>query len=166
MKYLLELFTRENITFALACFGSLGTLISWVYHWITTRKNITLRLVGYGWNSKGLLIYIHLINNSFQTITINDISFNFEGNEHHCAPIPEKVLETVRRSGKEIIGQKEYYSMKLPLTLSPLCGDSGYLDFLFEKEILSPAPSTLTFVIRTNRGKAIQKTLPLDHPFD
>lgn len=114
MEYLSKLLTRENITFALACFGSLGTLINWVYHWIITRKNITVTLAGYSWNSKGLLVYIHLTNNSFQTITINDISFDFEESEYHCAPIPEKVLEIVRRSGKEIIDRKEYYSMKLP----------------------------------------------------
>lgn len=161
-----EYLTKENLTFLLSIIGSIGTVAGWLCHWFETRKNLTFKLIGYQWNQQGLLMYYHLTNNSLQSIAINDISFKYNSNEYHCSPIPVKVLETTRRIGREVVDRKEFYSTQFPLNLSPLCGNSGYLNFSFDPEIQQPAPSSLTFVIRTNRGKALKKKLPLNKILD
>lgn len=156
-----ELFTKENITFILAVIGSFGTITGWIYHFIRTRKNITLNIAGHQWNEMGVFVYFQMTNNSLQTISINDISIFVGSYECHCSAIPVRVLEVIRRVGKEITNHKEYYSVELPVTLAPLCGTSGYLNFSFDSEIQGPAPTELNFVIRTNRGRAIKRKLPL-----
>ncbi len=158
--------TKDDVTFILALIGSIGTTTGWIYHWIHTRKNITFTIVGNQFSANGLLLYFQITNNALQTITINDISVLINDSEFHCSAMPVRVLEEIRRIGKETIDRKEYYSIKLPLTLSPLCGDSGYLNFSFHSEIQQPFPSKLTFVIRTNRGRALKKKLSLGNLLD
>lgn len=113
-----------------------------------------------------MLVYVHITNNSMQTISINDIGILIDKAEFHCSSVPVKVMEITTRTGKEIISHEDYFSMKFPITLAPLCGDSGYLNFECEIEIPKPYPSNLTFVIRTNRGRAMKKTLSLNMVLD
>lgn len=158
--------TKENLTFALSLIGTLGTISGWCYYWITSHKNIVVKLTGYRWNKKGVLIHLSFTNKSRLPICINAISLLLNGREYFCSPIPIKVLEKTTRIGKEIVGHKEFFSMNLPLNLPSLCGDSGYLNVLFEPEIQQPAPNEVTVVIYTNRGKALKKPLLLDKVLD
>lgn len=162
----MQYFTKDNITFVLAVIGSVGTVVGWVHHWICTRENISINLVGYRWHSSGLLTFFQFTNNSLQTITIKNISSVINNSEYLCSLIPVKVFETTRITGNEIVSHNDYYSIEMPLTLSPLCGNRGYVYFPFQPEIQQSAPSNLTFVIRTNRGRAIKKTLPLNKVLD
>lgn len=159
---MIDRFSRENITLLLAIIGSVGTISNWIFYWITTRKNITISIVGHFWHSNCLLIYAHITNNSRLTIALNDISFVLNTKTISCSPIPTKVFEKVYKRGNEIVDKQTDYSFQMPITLHPLCGTSGYLYFPFEEESVVPAPSSLTFVIHTNRGKVIKKTLPLN----
>ena len=95
------------------------------------------------------------------SIAINDIAVILNGSEFSCRQAPQRIKETTRKVGKEVVGRTEYYSIALPINLPALCGDHGYLYFSFEPEIQQPVPSTATFVIRTNRGRELRKTLSL-----
>lgn len=153
---------KDNLTFLMSLIGFLGTISGWAYFWVTTRKNLSMRISGYNWNRKGLLVYFQITNNSRTSIAINDISIILFGNEYQCPPIPTKVMDTTRRIGNEVVSRKEFFSATFPINLAPLCGNSGYLYFPFEPEIQQPVPNKACFVVRTNRGKEWKTLLPLD----
>ena len=68
------IFTRENITLALSIFGSVGTVSTWIYNYIRTRKSFTVELNGYRFSPKGLLLHIQFINKSTLSLSINEIA--------------------------------------------------------------------------------------------
>lgn len=80
--------------------------------------------------------------------------------------IPEKVLERIHHVGREVKSHKEYYSMSFPINLPSLCGTAGYLYFSSGEESFPQLSSTVTLIIRTNRGREVQKKLPLGNLHD
>lgn len=161
MEELKELFTRDNITLALSIFGSIGTICTWLYNYIKIRKSFTIELNGYRFNPKGLLLHVQFVNKSTLSLSINEIAIKHNEIEYPCSKIPQKVLETTHKVGKEIVSHKEYYSLEFPINLPPLCGASGYLYFSSDSENFPKLSTETTVIIRSNRGRAVEKKLPL-----
>lgn len=155
------IFTRENITLALSIFGSVGTVSTWIYNYIRTRKSFSVELNGYRFSPKGLLLHIQLINKSTLSLSINEIAIKHNGIEYPCSKIPQKVMETTNKIGKEIVSHNEYYSLEFPINLPALCGASGYLYFSSDSENFPKLSTETTVIIRSNRGRAVEKKLPL-----
>lgn len=67
-------FTKENITFVLAAIGSVGTIISWLFYWATTRRHVEIEIFDYSshWGRIAQL-FIHFQN---QSRSHSLISFN------------------------------------------------------------------------------------------
>lgn len=161
MEELKALFTRDNITLALSIFGSIGTVGTWLYNYIKTRKSFTVELNGYRFNQKGLLLHVQFINRSTLSLSINEISIKHNDIEYPCSKIPQKVLETTNRIGREIVNHKEYYSLEFPINLPALCGSSGYLYFSSDSNNFPQISTEVTVIIRSNRGRAVERKLPL-----
>lgn len=165
--FLISLFTRSNITLLLSIIGSVGTVSSWIHHWITTRINFSISVNGYSYvESKGLLLHATFSNHSRLSLSINDICLKSNDLEYSCSAIPQKVLEITNRRGKDILSHHEYFSMDFPINISPLSGKSGYVYFPLDSKISLTLPNTVDFVICTNRGKVRKMSLLLSTLLD
>lgn len=75
------------------------------------------------------LCFVYIENKSRLPIAITRIVLLSGENEVDCVPFPTWVLDDTRRSGKEIISRKSYYSMQMPIAISALGAVSGYVFF-------------------------------------
>lgn len=155
------LFTKENVTLFLSIFGALGTLCTWIYQLIKSRKNFEIEINGYLCTAKGLLLYVQFINKSALPLSIKEICILFNNKEYVCNKIPQQVLERTSKIGGKIQSHHEYFSMEFPINLDALCGASGYLYFSSDQENFPHISNEVTLIIRTNRGREVQKTLLL-----
>ncbi len=160
--------TRDNVTLALAIFGSFGTLFSWLFVFLKNRKNLKIHIVGYRFSddNHSLLIYAMFENRSRLPISITGIYVDIENILYSCEKIPITAFEETIRSGKEIISHREYRSMNLPISIPGLGGTSGYIYFEFPLVSVKPSSKHLNFQLLTNRGKIVQNSLPLGRFLD
>ena len=149
-ELIFALFTRENITFLLGAFGSLGTL----YALFAQRKNISLSIQSYSYKNKSLPMFVSFTNHSRLPISILNVSVVQDNVCYPCVYIPTVVCEHTRRSGKEIISHREEFSVQFPISLASLAGSSGYLYFDKLPENYPNNATTLTLEVSTNRGRA------------
>ncbi len=150
MNYL----TRENITLAIAIFGALGTILTWIHSIIANRKNITFSIISAYHKNNIMAAYIMIENKSRLPICINGFSLVEGEKKVMCKQIPTKIIEITDRSGSEITDNRKIISCQFPISLGALSGDSVYL--LFElKDININISEELNFLISTNRGKEL-----------
>lgn len=166
LERLISLCTMDNLTFLLAAFGSLGTVISGIHGFINNRQNIDFHIVGQRSDSKSILLYMAFVNNSQLPISITSISIKIDGVFYSCQEIPITTLEETTRCKNKILSHHSYKSIPLPITMQGLCGTSGYVYVEFPEAKPQPEAKELTFQVSTNRGKAIEKSLSLGRPLD
>lgn len=156
-ELILAFFTRENITFLLGVFGSLGTL----YTLFAQRKNISLSIQNYSYKNKSLLMFVSFTNHSRLPISILNISIIQDNVCYPCVYIPTVVCEHTRRSGNEVISYREEFSIHFPISLASLAGSSGYLYFDKLPDSYPDDATTLTVEVSTNRGRATRMKLSI-----
>lgn len=168
MNFIKSILTRENITLFLSIFGSIGALSSWIYTVMKNRKNLNIEIIGqrFSDDSCSLLVYAMFENKSRLPISITGLSVQLNSIWYPCERIPITTLTETTRCGKEILSHHEYRSMPLPIFITGLGGTSGYLYFEFPESSLPVDATTLSFLVLTNRGKAIEKKLSLGRQFD
>lgn len=71
-----HIFTKENITFALSIFGSLGTLFTLIHTFLINRKQLQMRVNGhvFGDVKKMIVLYVSFANKSRLPISVTLIS--------------------------------------------------------------------------------------------
>ena len=81
-----SLLTKDNITLALSIFGSIGTLLSWLFSITKNRKNIDIKIAGrrFSNNTNFLLVYMLFENRSSLPISITDISVQLDSTWYPC----------------------------------------------------------------------------------
>lgn len=154
-------FTKENITFMLALIGSLGTITGWIYTYISTRKNINMRVVAYSAKDNKMLLYLSFENKSRLTISITDLALKVEDTYYSCRHIPQRVTSTQHYLGNQILNSVDYYNIQMPIELGGLGSTSGYVLFVLPKGIYISSANVLTFQVSSNRGKAFEMKLSL-----
>lgn len=152
----------ELITFILACIGSVGTISGWIYYWVTTRKNIFVRIIAFHQKNETILSYMAFENKSRLPVSITDISLLIDGNPYPCEYMPKKVMSHERTVGGRIVSSQDYYNIQLPIELGSLGATSGYVLFVLPKGVRKPDTKVVTLQISSNRGKAMKMTLSLD----
>lgn len=145
-----KIFTRDNVTFALALFGSAGT----AYTFISQRRKILLSIHYYNYKNKSLIMYVSFTNCSRLPISITNMSIVQNGICYPCVYVPTKVLDYTHTIGKEIVGHKEIMSIQFPVSLLALAGSSGYLYFDTLPDTYPDDPKEVTLEVSTSRGKA------------
>lgn len=168
MNIIHSLLTRSNITLALSIFGSVGTLISFIFSVFKNRKNISIEIAGRRFSDKpsSLLVYILFENKSRLPISITNISVELDSVWYPCKKIPSIVLTETSMHKGIITSQHVHYSLPLPTFVTGLGATSGYIYFEFPESLLPPDATHLNFLISTNRGKAFEKRLPLGLQLD
>lgn len=144
MKYL----TKENITFAMALVGFIGT----VFTWFLNRRNIQITIFDHitciGTVAQ---FFMHIQNQSFSPICISSMSLIHNGNKIECELLPKKI----RSSGSDLITTPMF-----PINLSPRQGCLNFYEFINCQDISLVPGKKVDFVIYTNRGP-IKKTVTL-----
>lgn len=145
-----KLLTKENITFALSVFGSLGT----AYTLLSQRKKISGSIHYYRYENKGLVLYMSFTNHSHQPISISNVAIVHDSVCYPCVYVPTKVYDSKDWIKNELISHKEIFSISFPISLTSLAGSSGYLYFDTLPDNFPTSPKALTFEVSTSRGKA------------
>lgn len=145
-----RIFTKDNITFALALFGSAGT----AYTLFSQRRKFSVCIHYYSYKNRSLIMYVSFTNNSHLPISISNVSVVIDNICYPCVYVPAKVLDYTHRIGKEIVGKKEIMSIQFPVSLLALAGSSGYLYFDTLPDTCPDAPTEVTLEVSTSRGKA------------
>lgn len=166
LETLASLFTRDNITLALSIFGSIGTVFTFIHTFITNRKNVNVRIIGHRFSDESLLIYMAFENKSRLPISVTGITVMINGVWYSCVEPSITVLNETFRTGKIVTSHHEYKSLALPISLPSLGGTSGYVYFEFPEAIFQTDTTQLKFLINSNRGVVVEKTLPLGHHLD
>ena len=163
-----SLLTKDNITLALSIFGSIGTLLSWLFSITKNRKNIDIKIAGrrFSNNTNFLLVYMLFENRSSLPISITDISVQLDSTWYPCEKVPIVALTETSRHNGEITSQHEHYTLPFPIFITGLGGTSGYVYFEFPESSLPLDATHLKFLVSTNRGKAIEKKLSLGRQLD
>lgn len=147
------LFTRENITLAIALFGAIGTIATWIVTAFHSRKKVTFRIVKIYPIKKTLTLYLSIQNRSRLPISIDSMSIVIENVSYHCQVPPHVIFTVTHRSGQTITDKKDYISINFPINLSSLGGASGYIEFDIPQEVSKKLSTPLILEVSTNRGK-------------
>lgn len=142
----------DIITFVLAVIGATGSICGWIYFWVTSRKNIELKIFDYtSYHGTIAQLFVHFQNQSHASICIISVGLIFNGYEVCCELIPKKI----RGENDSLI--------KTPMFPINLIGNQGALYFLefvgFEQIQLTPG-SKIVLLINTNHGQ-IRKSVTL-----
>lgn len=149
---ILSFFTRENITLALAIFGSLGTIGTWLYHFTTTRLSISVEILrAYKLESKASL-YVFFQNNSRLPVSISSVYLTVGNIPISSYPIPHTPYAVQAKWENESPKGPEYLTLSMPINLSSLSGASGFLDFYFPQDTLNKISYSIDLHVSTNRG--------------
>ncbi len=150
MDFVYKIFTKDNITFALAVFGSLGT----AYTLFAQKRKFSASIHYYNYQNRALVIYVSFTNNSHLPISISNVSLVIDNICYPCVYVPTKVLDYTRRIGKEVICRKEIMSIQFPISLLALAGSSGYVYFDTLPDNYPDDATELILEVSTSRGKA------------
>ncbi len=161
-----SLITQDNITFVLACIGSFGTIAGWLYAYLTTRKNISVRVIAYRSKLNTALFYMSFENKSHLPISLTALSICIDNVYYPCKYIPQRVTSSQHYIGGKIINTQDYYNIQFPIQLGSLGATSGYVLFVLPKGVYVPHAKNLTVQVSSNRGKAIQMQLSLCQTVD
>lgn len=141
----MDLFTKDNITFVLALIGSVGTVLGWIYTFITSQRKIDIEIYDYtSYIGKIAQFFIHFQNQSFLPICIMSVTLVYNGVETCCELIPKKI----RGSENDLIK-----SPMFPINLVAKQGCLYFLEFVNCEQISLTPGSKVDFSINTNRGK-------------
>ena len=147
-------FSRENITFLLALFGSIGTALQAFFHFLSARKKVKIQILDSRYVFQVAQFFIYIQNQSNSPICISSISICYDEKELFCELIPKKI-----RGKDDLL----ICSPMFPLNLMPLQGGLYFFEFINCPKISLEPGRTLDFVIYTNRGP-LKKSVTLGKP--
>ena len=145
--------TRDDITFLLALFGSIGTASSWIYTFLRSRKRVSLKINDYTSHGHVIQFFINIQNNSSTPLYINSIILVHGNTRICCELIPKKI----RKKGDDLLKTPMF-----PLAFSANESCYYFLEFVNCPDIPLSSGKSLDFVIESNRG-TIKKSVTLEN---
>lgn len=144
------------ISLVLSLLSIIGLISSWVYFWITTRRNVTVMILDYVYYSANDVaqLVVELQNLSRAPISISAVSWEYQNTHHSCELFP-KIIQN--------LAPVERLTPQFPLNLSPCQGILCYLEFLDFPDIQLTPGKTVDLEVYSNRGP-IRKSIPLPQP--
>lgn len=150
-----------NITTVISVVGLAISLFTVIQNLISRRKKLKAQVFSFDAYRDMMFITLSIENCSQLPIAITDIRYVTQQGQFSCTPVPTLVHENTRKSGNTVLEHKTTYSTRIPIEISALGAFSGVILFEHLKEMSETPPKTLTFEFRTNRGKAVRKTIEL-----
>ena len=150
-EQLLSLITRENITFLLACIGSLGTFIAGLKAFFHGRKKISVEIIDYTKVDKVVQFFFYLQNHSSNSLCISSVYLKTPERSIRCELLEKRIRKTA-----DLL----YRTPLFPLNLAPHVGAAYFLEFLNCPDIALEPGKKVSLEFHTNRG-LIKKSLSL-----
>lgn len=157
-----NLLTQQNITFILSLIGSLGT--AWTVIQSRVKMDFKLHFFGYSNNKQVVLAYMQFINKSRLPIAITDVNVIINDVPYPCSKLPT-IASSSKHEWSGQIAIKDFYNIPFPLEIGSLGATSGFLVFEIPRDIYVPLSMPLTFLISTNRGKTLKRSLLSDQVY-
>lgn len=153
-----ELLTRENVTLALSIFGSLGTLFTFCFSYLTHRKNLRISIVSatYKPNFNRLALLFCFENRSRLPIAITSITSKFNSVDISLNPHPNYVGNIKYEENHQIVHRLFEFDLKIPVDIAQLSACSGYVLFDISPDDLRNVSTVLNFQVHSTRG-SVQK---------
>ncbi|MBO5373238.1 MAG: hypothetical protein J6A75_11070 [Lachnospiraceae bacterium] len=153
---MLEYLTKDNITFALALLGSIGTLFTCIINFLVYRKNLRIKLISstYKKTLHRLILVITFENHSRLPITITSVSATMNNKELELLSHPHCVGEYTQKHGNEVVDRKFTYNLDIPVGIQQLGAVSGHILFDVSPTELEKLSTPLTLSIHSTRGRA------------
>lgn len=161
-----DFLTKSNITFILSIIGSAGAISGWILSFVRSRQKLLLLINGYRETDKGFLTHIQFVNRSRLSVAITQISVYTDKGFIPCSLISEIAVECVNKTNGLETSRDRTFSLPFPINLPSLGGCSGYVYFPYGTESFQVPPSKATFLVCTNRRKAVEMTLVLGKLLD
>lgn len=149
-----ELLTRENVTLALSIFGSLGTLFTFIFSFITHRKNLKISVTSatYKPNLNQLALIFCFENRSRLPISVTSITTNFNSVDISLKPHPNYVGNIHFEENHQIVHRLFEFDLKIPVDIAQLSACSGFLLFDISQDDLRSVSTALNFQVHSTRG--------------
>ena len=155
------MFSKENITFILSVFGSIGALYTLVSTIVNQWARIDVSIVECVPAKDSVILYMMFINKSRLPISITNVMIWNRCTLYSCNSVPTVVKFEKRYTPKEMQYSEAVKSIPLPIHLPSLSGTYGYLYFQIPQGNFECNSKTLTVELSTNRHLKLQKTLSL-----
>lgn len=155
----------DNVTGLIAIVSLIMTSATWIHTILLNRQNLSFRIHEAQSQNGVSFFFVQIENYSKLPVAITRFQLVTAESEFDCVAIPHFVYQYTRRSGKEITSQKTFYSLQMPIELSPLGAVSGYILFDNPQAVLPAGSTDATFLICTNRGRKEKILLPLPEDF-
>ena len=153
-----KLLTKDNITFALSVFGSVGALYTFINSCLIMRKHlkITISDIAYNQTVESLVLSLAFENRSQLPIAVTSIQMKIGKTTIDSVKYPAFVGEYFHKHGQEVVDKIFEYNIKLPLDINQLSASSGCVLFDIAQEELENLSTPLTILIYSTRGR-VQK---------
>lgn len=157
MVSLPAIFSRENITLALAILGSVLSVGSLVSAGLSRRVKLSIAISEYESFpvDSSLQMYIHIANRSCLPVAITRLQISIGGQYYDCCLFPKKVrVFHTCSNGIEVV-DRVFYTLPIPIALDALGATCGYVQFSRPKGIFPLAPKDVTLTVSTNRARKL-----------
>ena len=161
MLELLKSLTLENLVDIAGILGFIMSLTAWIYTLHSNRVNLKVSIYDIKSFEETTFLNMLFVNNSKLPISITNISVIINDRTIKCTTASKIIYENVRKSGKEILGVDIQRSASLPIQIQALNAVREFILFENLQELPKSSATHLTFLISTNRGKLIEKSLQL-----
>lgn len=148
---------REDVTFFIACFGCFLSVVNIIYGIISSRSKLRLIHTGETFDPKfnGHPLYLELfIENCCKVpISISRISVEIKKQTFFVYWLPVRVYSASTQMRRQIISQKDVYSVTLPCELGAFGVVGGVFVVYLTNDITVETNDLMKITLFTNRGK-------------
>ena len=146
----------------LGILGFVVSLINLIHYFLTRRMNLEIKIIEFVFreycsNKKRIFLHYQANNRSVLPIAITDIQLVLKG-KYYCEDYSTHEILSYKHKEKDVIKFIPTYNEHLQITLPELYSHAGYIVFVIPEDIAQDVGTNLTFQIRTNRCKELQKT--------
>lgn len=150
----------------LGILGFIVSLINVINKFLSNRINLELKIINcvkrnYVNNTKRILVQYQMNNKSKLPITVTDLQIVYN-NQNYLEDYNTHEVHSYRHKIDDFDERIATYNNHLPINLPMLSSQAGYLVFVVPEDIAEDVCKDLTFQIRTNRCKEVQKKFSLN----
>lgn len=147
--------------------GFILSVINLIHYFISRRVNLEIRIKEYGVlpAAKGMeRVFVHyqIDNKSQLPVSVTDMQLVIGNDLYTEDSNTHEILSYKHTIGKETVTYQPTFNSHVPISLECLSSHADYLAFVIPPNILKNGEKELTFRIRTNRGKEMQRSFALN----
>ncbi|GEM_PF-3534293 len=153
-----KIFSKDNITFAIAVLGFIFSLCNTIYLIVLNKRNLKVTCKKYSpcgyLTDKPIFFELIFENNSRRSISITRMFLNIDNKKFEFFSFPQLVYEENNKTCGRITSEQKEYSLVLPKTIDGFGVLGGFFCVLTNNCVDFKKLSTakLSLSVHTNRG--------------